>query len=105
MFQKSGLDQLRVQKELLVLHSEVNRLLLAAQWQHLRAPQRWIGEATQTARRHPLWTAALGLGAGMVIVNTLGRRRAPVGWIGRVGQFASAILAVKKLFARAGRTA
>ena len=65
----------------------------------------WQQDCSAATQNVLLAATALGLGAGMVIVNTLGRRRAPVGWIGRVGQFASAILAVKKLFARAGRTA
>ena len=58
MLQKAELERLRTQKDLLVLQSDVNRLLLAADWQRLRSPENWLHEAGSLARRHPLWTAA-----------------------------------------------
>lgn len=105
MFRQAELERLRLQKELLVLRSDANRLLLAAQWQQVRSPQRWLEEAGQAARRHPLWTAALGLGAGILAVKALRRPTAAAGWLSRVGQLASAALALRKLFDRKDRAA
>lgn len=103
MFRRAELERLRLQKELLVLRSDANRLLLTAQWQQLRSPQRWLGDASQAAQRHPLWTAALGLSAGVLLVKALRRPGAAVGWLGRASQLASAAVALRKLFVHKAR--
>ena len=51
MFQKAELARLQARKELLVLESSANRLLLAAEWQRLRSPEHWRDEAGRLVRR------------------------------------------------------
>jgi hypothetical protein len=98
MFEKTELARLRAQKELLVLQSDVNRLLLAADWQQLRAPENWLHEAGHLARRHPLWTAVLTAVAGVLAVQTVRKPGSSLGGIARLVKLASTALSVWKLF-------
>lgn len=100
MFQKAELERLRLQKDLLVLQSDVNRLLLAADWQRLRSPENWLHEAGNLARRHPLWTAALAAATGVLAVNAVRKPGSVLGGIGRLGKLASTAFSVWKLFGR-----
>ena len=98
MFQKAELEELRLQKDLLVLQSEVNRQLLAAEWQRLRSPETWMNEAGTLARRHPLWTTALATAAGALAVKAMRKPGAVAGGIGRFAKVASLAFAVWRRF-------
>jgi hypothetical protein len=98
MFQKAELERQRQRKELLVLQSNANRLLLAADWQRLRAPENWLNEAGNAARRHPVWTAALAAVAGVLVVKAVRNSGAITGLIGRLGNLAPLAFAVWKMF-------
>lgn len=100
MFQKTELARLQAQKDLLVLQSDANRLLLAAEWERLRTPENWLNAAGQLARRHPLWTTALATAAGALTVQAVRKPGALAGGIGRLGKFVSLGLTVWRLFRR-----
>jgi hypothetical protein len=100
MFQKTELARLQEQKDLLVLQSRANRLLLAADWQRLRSPENWLHEAGNLARRHPLWTAALAAAAGVLAVKAVRKPGSVLGGMGRLGKLASTAFSVWKLFRR-----
>lgn len=101
MLGKAELERLRMQKDLLVLQSDANRLLLAAEWQRLRSPENWMHEAGNLARRHPLWTAALAAAAGVLVVKAVRKPGSFLGGMGRLGKLASLAFTVWKLFRRA----
>jgi len=100
VFQTSELARLQAQKDLLVLQSRANRVLLAAEWQQLRSPEHWLGEAGRVARRHPVLTAALATAAGALAVQAVRKPGAVAGGIGRLGKFASVAFSVWKLMCR-----
>jgi hypothetical protein len=100
MFQKAELERLRARKDLLVLQSDANRLLLAADCAQLRSPEIWMAEAGNLARRHPVWTAALTAAAGALAVQTAGRSGGISGGIGRLGKFIPLALTVWRLIWR-----
>jgi len=100
MFQKAGLERLRAQKDLLVLQSNANRLLLAAEWQRLRSPETWMNEAGGLTRRHPVLMAALVTAAGALAVQTVRKPGAMANSLGRLGKFASLAVTVWRLFRR-----
>ena len=97
MFQKAELERLQKQKELLVLQSDVNRLLLAADWQRLRSPENWLNEAGNLARRHPIWTAALAAAAGLLVVKAVRKPGAVMGRLGRLGELAATAFSIWNL--------
>lgn len=99
MFGEAELETLRLRKELLVLKSDMDRLLLASELQRLRSPEHWLVQAGNTARRHPVLTAALGGAVGLLTIQTLRRSGGPVGWLGRLGTFSSMALSLWRLFA------
>lgn len=100
MFGKAELERLRLQKDLLVLRSDTSRVLLAAEWQRLRSPQFWQSQASQAVRKHPVLTAALGVGAGVLAINSLRRPGAAMSWLGRLGGASSALFSVWNLLGR-----
>ncbi len=100
MFAKTELERLRLQKELLVLQNEANRLVLAAEWQRLRSPEFWQGEASQAVRKHPMLTAALGLGVGVFAIKALRQPGVAMGWLGRLSGAGSTLLSVWNLLGR-----
>ena len=99
MFGKAELETLRLRKELLVLKTDVDRLRLASDLQRVGTPDYWLAEAGNLARRHPVLTAALGGGAGLMAMQALRRPGSAVGWLGRLGSLGSAALSLWKLFA------
>jgi hypothetical protein len=101
MFQKNELERLQLQKQLLVLQCDANRLILAADWQRLRSTETWLSEAGNLARRHPIWPAALAAGAGWLAVKMMRQPGSVVGGLGRLGELASAALSAWQLFRRA----
>jgi hypothetical protein len=98
MFQKAELERLQRQKELLVLQSDANRLLLAAGWQRLRSPATWKNEAGNLARRHPIWTAVLAAVAGVLVVKSVRKPGSVLGGIGHLGELASVAFSAWQMF-------
>jgi len=100
MFQKAELERLRMRKERLVLQSDAHRRLLVADWQRVRSPERWLHEAGNLARRHPIWTAALAAAAGVLVVKAVRKPGSVLGGIGRLGKLATTAFSVWNLFRR-----
>lgn len=100
MFGKAELERLRLQKELLVLQSDVNRLLLATELLRLRSPEFWQSGASRAVRKHPLLTAALGVGVGVFAIKALRQPAAAMSWLGRLGGAGSTLLSVWNLMGR-----
>ena len=98
MFQKAELERLQAEKSLLVLQSSASRLLLAAEWQRLRSPEHWLGEAGRWGRRHPVLSAALAAAAGALAVQSMRKPGAVAGGIGRLGKIISVAFSVWKLW-------
>jgi hypothetical protein len=97
---KSEIEELRLQKELLVLQSDTSRLLLDLELQRLRKPEFWRREAGQLARTHPMVMAAFGVGAGALAIKAVRQPGAAVKWLGRLGGAGSMLHTVWKLFER-----
>lgn len=98
MFGQAELDRLRLQKQLLVLQCDANRLTLAADLQRLCSQQFWQNETSQAVRRHPLLTAALAVGAGIVAFKAVRQPGSVLGMLGKLGGAGSALLSAWKLF-------
>jgi hypothetical protein len=97
---QTELAALRVHKELLVLKSDTDRLLLVSELQRVGSAEYWLVEAGKAVRRHPLLTAAFGGGVGLLAIQTVRRPSGVVGWLGRLGRLGalgSAALSVWKL--------
>ena len=99
MVRKTELEQLRIQKELLVLQCDANRLMLEVEWRQLQSRDYWLAEAGKLARRHPLKAAALAAATGLLITKTVQNPAVASGWLGRLARAASTALSVWKLFA------
>ncbi len=100
MFQKTELARLQAQKELLVLQSNANRLLLALDWQQLRSPENWRDEVTRRLRQHPLASAGLMAAIGALAALFLRRPGAAASGIGWIGKLAPMIFAVWRFMRR-----
>lgn len=98
MFGKAELEALRLRKELLVLRSDMDRVLLVSELRRFRSPESWLVEAGKAVRRHPVLTALLGGGAGLLMVQTLRRPRGVTGWLARLGTLSSTMLTLWKLY-------
>ena len=98
MFGQAELDRLQKRKELLVLQNDANRLTLSTELRRLRSGEFWQSETTQAARRHPLLTAALGIGAGVVALKALRHPGTTLGFLGKLGGIGSTLLSAWKLF-------
>jgi hypothetical protein len=84
-------------KELLVLQCDANRLTLTVELQRIRSLEFWQNETSQVVRRHPLLTAALAVGAGIVALKAVRQPGAVLGWLGKLGGVGSALLSAWKL--------
>jgi len=100
MVRKTELEHLRLQRELLALQCDANRLMLAVEWQQLQSRDYWLAEAGKMARRHPLKAAALAAATGLLITKTVQNPAVAGGWLGRLAKAASTALSVWRLFAR-----
>ncbi len=100
MVRKTELEHLRLQRELLALQCDANRLMLAVEWQQLQSRDYWLAEAGRMARRHPLKAAALAAATGLLITKTVQNPAVAGGWLGRLAKAASTALSVWRLFAR-----
>jgi len=101
MFGQAELDRLGLQKKLLVLQSDANRQTLTTGLQQLGSLEFWQRETSQAVRRHPLLTAALAVGAGIVAIKTVRRPGSLLGLLGLVGKMGgagSALLSAWKMF-------
>lgn len=95
---KTELEELRLQKELLVLQSDTRRLLLDLEFQRLRSPEFWRREAGQAVRTHPWLTAVLGVGAGALAFRTVRQPVAAMKWLSRLGGAGTTLMSFWKLF-------
>lgn len=100
MFGKAELERLRLQKELLVLQSDMSRLVLAAELRRLSSPELWRNEVGHAVRKHPLLTAVLGVGVGVLAIQALRQPGAAMSWLGRLGGAGSTLFSVWNLFGR-----
>lgn len=98
MVGKTELERLHLQKELLALQCDADRHMLAAEWQQLHSRDYWLAEAGKMARRHPLWTAALAAGAGVLVTQAVRKPGATTGWLRRLVRMASTASSLWKLF-------
>jgi hypothetical protein len=100
MFQGKELEQLRLQKEQLVLKSDALRLRLTSEWQRLHSPGSWLGEVAGWAQRRPWLAAALAVVAGASAVRLLRKPGPIMGGIGRLGKLVSVGLVLWKWLQR-----
>ncbi|MCL4788948.1 MAG: hypothetical protein KJ070_19500 [Verrucomicrobia bacterium] len=98
MLGEAELETVRLRKELLVLKSDTARLRLLSELQRASKPEHWLNEASQAARRHPVLTAGLGVGLGVVALQSLRHPVATLGWLGRLGGLGSTVFSAWKLF-------
>ena len=103
MFRKAELEELRLRKDLLVLQCEANRLLLASEWERFRSPEFWRSEAIHSASKHPILTAALGVGGGILAIQMLRRPGTVIRWLGRLVGASPVLSLVWKLFGSGAR--
>jgi len=100
MFGDEELETLRLQKELLALECDARRVLLVSEWQRLQSPDFWLDEAGRAAREHPWLTAALGVGAGVIAIQTVRRPRGVLRWLRRLSGTISTLRMVRSLLVR-----
>src|SRR5262252_7253616 len=98
MVRKTELEHLRVQKELLSLQCDADRLILAAEWEQLQSRDYWLARAGELARQHPLKAAALAAAAGLLVTQTVAKPAVAGGWLGRLSRVASMAASVWKFF-------
>ena len=100
MFQRKKLEQLRLQKEQLILQSDANRERLMSDWQRLQSSEIWLGEILGFTRRHPLWIVTLATAAGTLVAKSLRQPRTFMKRLGQVAKFASMAFSAWRLFQR-----
>jgi len=97
MFAKAEVEALRLRRQLLVLKSDADRLLLASELRRIGSAEFWLVKAGNAATRHPVLTAALGGGVGLLVMRTLTRPGSAARWLGRLGTLTSVALSLWKL--------
>jgi len=100
MFHKAELARLQARKDLLVLQSTANRLILTAEWQRLKSPDYWREAVAETIRRHPMVTTALTALGGLLAVRAVRKPEGLTGGISKLGRIASLAMMVWKLVRR-----
>lgn len=100
MLGEDEIERLRIQKEMLVLQSNANRLLLAADYQRLRTPETWMNEAGSLMKRHPVLTALLTTATGALAVRAFQKPGNMLGGLGGLGKMAATAFSVWKLIRR-----
>ena len=98
MVRKTELEHLHLQKELLVLQCEADRLMLASDWELIHSREYWVSGAGNLVRRHPLWTTALAAGAGLLVTGAVRKPGGTTGWLRRLVRMASTASSVWRLF-------
>ena len=81
MLGREELDRLNVQKQALVLESDLNRLALRAELQSLRSATAWVGTATRTSREFTPLLLLLAPLAGFLVARGFRRTGS---WLSRV---------------------
>jgi hypothetical protein len=66
----------------------------------LKKPGWWLGEAGRVAREHPLWTAALGVGAGALAARLVKLPRSLGGLVSLAGKTVPVALGLWKTWSR-----
>ena len=85
MFGRKDLENLRLQKQALLLQSGMNRLQLQLELQQLRSATAWItGAAPRSAATAPFWVGLAPL-AGFLLVR---KARRPDSWFDRLASAA-----------------
>jgi hypothetical protein len=79
MFGREAIVELQLRKRTLVIESELNRLALQTEWQHVRAATDWVSQAGQWVRRANPWLAVLAPLLGVLTARTLPREGGIVG--------------------------
>ena len=100
MFRNPELDRLHLQKQVLILEGDVQRLQLATDWKRLRSTGLWRTEAAGLAKRHPVLAAALAAGGGALLIMAVRRPGGLLGSLGRLGGMSSTVLSLLKLLRR-----
>ncbi len=100
MFRKDELASLKLQKDLLVLQSEANRLLIMSDCQRLRSPENWLRGMQTQAQAHPWGAAALAAIAGLVAVRTARRPGSVWRGVGNLSKLAVKAYSLWRLFRR-----
>jgi len=98
MFGKAEIEALRLRKQLLVLKSDMDRLLVVSELRRLRSPEYWLVETGKAVRRHPVLTALLSGGVGLLAIQTFRRPGGVSGWLARLGTLGSTVLSLWKLY-------
>jgi hypothetical protein len=98
MFQRKELERLRLEKEQLVLQSEVNRRRLVSDWRRLQSPESWLGGFLGFAGHRSLTIAALATAAGLLAAKILRKPGRVFEGIGQLGKLVPLILALWRLF-------
>jgi hypothetical protein len=73
VFGRQELEQIRLQKQALLLESSLNRHALQAEWRELRSAAAWVSNVTQAPRRFTPLLAILAPLAGFLLVRSLRR--------------------------------
>ena len=73
MFGRQELEQLRLQKQALVLESSLNRYALRAEYQELRRAAAWISNAARSPRQFTPLLVVLAPLAGFLVARSLRR--------------------------------
>jgi hypothetical protein len=82
------LTELRLRKEALLLESDLNRLALRAEWEHLRAWAGWTNRLAGIRNSVRPWAGLLAPAAGLALALGLRRRS---GWLGFLSRAATVI--------------
>jgi hypothetical protein len=75
MVGRKALEQYRLQKQVLILESDLQRIALRAEWNNLRSATAWVNEAAGVGRKVSPWLVLLAPVAGFIASRVLGRRR------------------------------
>ena len=75
MVGRKALEQYRLQKQVLILESDLQRLALRTEWDNLRSATAWMNEAAGIGRKVSPWLFMLAPVAGFFASRVLGHRR------------------------------
>jgi hypothetical protein len=75
MVGRKTLELYRLQKQVLILESNLHRLALRTEWNNLRSATAWMDEAAGIGRKVSPWLFLLAPVAGVFASRALGHRR------------------------------
>ena len=105
MLGRKELDKLNLQKQALLLESDLNRAALQADIHRLRSATTWVRGATSVSRGLTPWLTLLAPVAGFLVARRVRRSRS---WFGRIvtaAKWAGPLYGLWKRFAPAGHEA